>query len=547
MKKFAPKSQNQKTYLRAIQRNKVVFCTGPAGTGKAQPLDSIVQTPSGPIKMGDIKTGDFVLNPNGKSVEVLQIYPQGIKDVYVISFNDGTKVECCGDHLWEIVDSGSDNKIRVVDTNWIKKHIYRGKQQKSYRCHMPVCHPIELIPVDVSIDPYILGCLLGDGCLQQYRIRLSTADHEMVDSFVSEFGIDNIIQSTSRPYDYEIKNKTLHDDLQRIGLIKTKSATKFIPENYKHNTIAVRHAVLQGLFDTDGSMCGNKVEYVTVSEQLAKDVQWIVESLGGTCKITTRIPTYTHNGQRKEGQLAYRCYIKLEHHMPFRLSRKAGLVKPYVKYRTKRVIVDVQYSRTVETQCILIDDPRHLYLTDHFIPTHNTAVATRYGITQLLDGSIGRLIICRPLVQAGEDTGFLPGGIEEKLDPYVRPVFDELKPYITCTQLAQFIKDGMVEIVPFAFMRGRNFHNAYIIADEIQNATYEQIRMLLTRIGHESKMVLNGDPHQSDLQLKDQGALVRLANVLQTVPDVAWVQLENEDIIREQVVADMLAAMEAQG
>jgi phosphate starvation-inducible PhoH-like protein len=176
--------------------------------------------------------------------------------------------------------------------------------------------------------------------------------------------------------------------------------------------------------------------------------------------------------------------------------------------------------------------------------TGKTALATRYGISQLLEQTTGKLVICRPLVQAGEDTGFLPGGIEDKLDPYVRPIFDELKLYVDCKQLKSMFENDMIEIVPFAYMRGRNFHNAYIIADEAQNATYEQLKMLLTRIGRQSRMIVNGDIQQSDLQSRDQGGLLKCASVLQTVKNIAWVQLEREDIVREPIVADIVAALD---
>lgn len=176
--------------------------------------------------------------------------------------------------------------------------------------------------------------------------------------------------------------------------------------------------------------------------------------------------------------------------------------------------------------------------------TGKTLVSTRYGITQVLEQTVGKLVICRPLVQAGEDTGYLPGGIEEKLDPYVRPIFDELKLYLKCEQLKQMLMDGMLEIVPFAYMRGRNFHNSFIIADEAQNATYEQMKMLLTRIGRQSKMIINGDPHQSDLTHQSQGGMVRCAKLLQHIDDIAWIQLTREDVVREQIVSDIIQALE---
>jgi phosphate starvation-inducible PhoH-like protein len=173
-----------------------------------------------------------------------------------------------------------------------------------------------------------------------------------------------------------------------------------------------------------------------------------------------------------------------------------------------------------------------------------TAIATRFAINEFLQQKYGRIIITRPLVQAGESTGYLPGDINNKMDPFVRPIYDELKLYIDCKQLRAYMEEGLIEIVPFAFMRGRNFHNAFILADESQNATFDQLKMLLTRLGRESKMVVNGDITQSDIPYRDRGALSMYAKELASVEGINSVYLTNEDIVREPVVADLLAVLE---
>lgn len=176
--------------------------------------------------------------------------------------------------------------------------------------------------------------------------------------------------------------------------------------------------------------------------------------------------------------------------------------------------------------------------------TGKTHIATALGVIGLIKGDYSRLIITRPLVQSGEDTGFLPGDIKKKLDPYMRPIYDELHQYVSYTELQTLFNSEKIEICPFAYMRGRNFHNCFIIADECQNASYSQIKMLLTRIGKESKMVLTGDSMQSDLPNHKRGGFEEYTRIMGNVPNVGVFSLDRSDIVREQVVEDMIKAME---
>ena len=173
-----------------------------------------------------------------------------------------------------------------------------------------------------------------------------------------------------------------------------------------------------------------------------------------------------------------------------------------------------------------------------------TAIATRFAISEFLQQKYGRLIITRPLVQAGENTGYLPGDINNKMDPFMRPIFDELKTFIDAKQLRTFIEEEFIEIVPFAYMRGRNFHNAFVLADEAQNATFDQLKMLLTRIGRETKMVINGDITQSDIPYNTRGALQTYAEVLSQVAGIGVINLSMSDIQREPIVSSLLEVLD---
>jgi len=176
--------------------------------------------------------------------------------------------------------------------------------------------------------------------------------------------------------------------------------------------------------------------------------------------------------------------------------------------------------------------------------TGKTHIATSMAIMGLIKEKYEKVIITRPMVQAGEDTGYLPGNIREKTAPYLRPIFDELLCYISNSDIATLMNSGQIEICPLAYMRGRNFHHCFIVADECQNASEKQLMMLLTRIGKGSKIVLTGDNSQSDLSYRTQGGLVSCKNGLLNVEGIGIVELNTQDIVREPIVARIVTAMQ---
>jgi hypothetical protein len=177
-------------------------------------------------------------------------------------------------------------------------------------------------------------------------------------------------------------------DTRALGLTGTRAVSKFIPYIYKFNGVADRVALLQGLLDTDGSVDGaSRIEFSTVSKQLARDVIELVQSLGGTATLSERIPTYTYQGQRRQGRRSYRLNIALPAEIrPFRLSRKANRYTHRPKYPPSRAITEVQYVGRKQAQCIAVDAPDHLYVTDDYIVTHNTMIG------MLIAHAMGKLI-----------------------------------------------------------------------------------------------------------------------------------------------------------
>jgi phosphate starvation-inducible PhoH-like protein len=173
-----------------------------------------------------------------------------------------------------------------------------------------------------------------------------------------------------------------------------------------------------------------------------------------------------------------------------------------------------------------------------------THIAVGMAIEYLLENKVNKIVITRPVVESGEKLGFLPGTAEEKLHPYLLPILDEIAHFIPMSQYASLKTHNKIEIVPLGLMRGRNFHNCFIVADECQNASYDQLKMLLTRIGNDSKMVLTGDVSQSDLQRYLRGGFMQLIAALGDIEGIGISELNNADIIRNPIIGKILSRLD---
>ena len=174
--------------------------------------------------------------------------------------------------------------------------------------------------------------------------------------------------------------------------------------------------------------------------------------------------------------------------------------------------------------------------------TGKTFLAVAVGLTMLLEKKIERIILSRPAVEAGERLGFLPGDMKEKVDPYLRPLYDSLYDLFDFEKIQRMIEIGDIEIAPLAFMRGRTLKNSFAILDEAQNATDTQIKMFLTRIGENSKIVVNGDPSQIDLPNKNASGLVRSKELLGHLNEIAVVDFDHSDVVRHPLVSKIVKA-----
>ena len=373
------------------------------GLGKALALDTKIYTPTGYKLMKDIKVGDYVLGRDGKPTKVLATYNHTNVEMYRITFSDGVTIDCCKDHLWKIYDQHGS---KVVDTKWFTEKDQFGKVRSEnlkamnyYKYWIDRCEPVQFEYQEVPINAYVLGALLGDGGLTSNSIFFTTADGEMIDNINDRLPKDYELCSTQSMsnIDYIIKGtkgKTnlIKKGLMELGLWKTNSHTKFIPDIYKYNSIDVRTELLQGLLDTDGyASKDNLLAFTSVSKQLCDDVRFLVESLGGianyhtgVCKYNNKVTGTTHN-----------LTIRFDRPQLYvTLNRKKSLLKER-KFKPHRSIISVEKIENTNAKCITVDNDEHLYLAEHFIVTHNTKQSIDIAVAKKLQkGYKHCLIIC---------------------------------------------------------------------------------------------------------------------------------------------------------
>lgn len=375
------------------------------GLGKALPITEVVLTPSGPQPIGTLVVGDYVIGRDGLPTRVIGVFPQGVRPCYKITFTDGATVNCDNEHLWAVrskVQKYREEPYRVVTLNQI---VSEGlKSQSGWRHFIPMTEPVAFDGDPLPIDPYVMGALLGDGYLNKHSPKFTTADAEMVET------IDAALPAGIRlisygGYDYGVttgKNNgrkpnpnPVHSALRELGLVGSRSETKFIPHVYKYASIQDRIRILQGLLDTDGHVrpIDNNVEYTSTSQRLASDVAFIVRSLGGRARIRKK-PT-TH-------QMAYRMSICLPDQItPFSLTRKASVYRPRPKYKPTRAICGVEKIADAEMVCIKVAATDGLFLTADCVVTHNTECQLEF-CQKALEATNGKALILTPLAVAGQ-------------------------------------------------------------------------------------------------------------------------------------------------
>jgi DNA polymerase III delta prime subunit len=380
-----------KTIRQELKHGSHVFLmTGPAGTGKAQPLDSPVLGKSGFIPMGSLKVGDLIYDFNGLLVPVLGVYPQGKKKIYKITFSDGTSTKASGNHLWRVQTNDQRNKIRpgymVLKT---KDFLTKARGSPGGNMwYIPLTAPVLFVEKKVLIDPYLLGVMIADGSLHgNFSLSLNERDiKERVSDIL--FSYDCHLSDRVNVCDYSIKMNHHSGAMNEKGVVynplrkniddyglAVKSEDKFVPVDYLYNSIDIRLDILRGLFDSDGYVHGSQMIYTTVSSRLADNVAFLVRSLGGVASINEHNSFYTYKGQRKQGQNAFDVRIMLDNDLlPF-TSKKHNSHFTIPQRTPYKQVKRVDYIGREECQCIYIGSQSHCYLTDDFIVTHNTTLA----------------------------------------------------------------------------------------------------------------------------------------------------------------------------
>ena len=358
-----------------------------AGLGKAQPLDSKVLTPIGWKQMGDIKIGDKVINSQGTHSNVIGVFPQGKKGIYRITFSDGSQVESTEDHLWNIQSHNERARNQGFKTKQLKEFMNDFKTNLGRRkCFIPMVSPVHFNYQPVSLDPYLLGLLIGNGGMSAGTVYFTDSNLEKLESVNTLIPIGVSVKNTDRNITVrlsktegrkggsQLKNP-LTNSLQELGLMGKLSKEKFIPDVYKFNSLEIRLALFQGLMDTDGSVYDNTtMEFCSASKRLAEDVVFLVQSFGGTAKLKYKKTSWSYKGIKKYGE-AWRVMISLPNEIkPFRVKVKANKLKERTKYSPYRAIEKIEYIGKKMCQCIAVDSSDSLYVTDNFILTHNTLI-----------------------------------------------------------------------------------------------------------------------------------------------------------------------------
>jgi phosphate starvation-inducible protein PhoH and related proteins len=448
--------------------------------GRSQPISTPVLTPSGFRPIGTLRIGDLVIGLNGQVTPVIGVYPQGRRPVFRLSAQDGASTLCCGEHLWHVF-TASDRRRgkpgRVLDTQELMGRLRSFHQ---HRYELPLLSgPAEFEPRKVPIDPYALGLLLGDGCITTRTTpTFSTADPELAAAL--EGTLEDIELHRKGGTDYTLRHVHGHRGgvivanpitvaLRELDLSGNTSSTKFIPEDYLHNSPEVRIGVLQGLLDTDGgpvTQSGRtcRIQYTTCSDTLRDDVLYLVRSLGGVgywrCrKAEGRRPGLADGRPVEHRHDAFVIDIRLPAGIqPFRLQRKKEVYDREGGGRPMRFIDSIDPAGEAECVCIQVAAPDSLYVTSDFLVTHNT------------------------------------------------------------------------------------LNDSFIILDEAQNTSPEQMKMFLTRLGFNSKMVVTGDITQIDLPREQHSGLVVVADILKDLEGIEFVRFGEEDVVRHKLVRRIVAA-----
>jgi replicative DNA helicase len=381
-----------------LQRQDLIIIAARPSMGKAQPLDAKVLTEKGWKTMGELEVGDDLASTDGRPSTVIGVFPQGVKQIYRVTFSDGRAAEACGEHLWNVYYR-SWPAPKVLSTDEVAALLKRRRYKK--RLWIDTCSGDFGHNEPLPVDPWLLGILIGEGDLS--ALRFSTASPAALTRMADGPGCELALRHAGK-YDYRIVQASGHrragrygvwpnplrEELKSLGLWGRRSESKFIPDLYKTAKRESRLALLQGLLDADGwvERCG-AVRFSSSSEQLADDVVELARSLGGCAMKKSKQPFYTYKDQRKQGRPSF--VVNIAHPQPeslFTLPEKRAHLSASRERRRMPAFVSIEPVRQAEARCIAITHPSRLYITDNYVVTHNTALALNMAQYAAKNGNV---------------------------------------------------------------------------------------------------------------------------------------------------------------
>ena len=395
------------------KENRLGIYVGLAGTGKAMPKDTLIPTPDGERLLGEIKVGDFVFDRKGHPTKVLGVYDRGVRRCFELTFSDGRKTRCCDEHIWPCYTSKKNLKNLTLQ-EMMEKGI-RISAKSGGRFRMPINGCVEFSEKELPVHPYILGVFLGDGCCKERYLTLSSNDLPVVEK-VAKLLNATAEKLSENNYSWRfmkggkaITTKEVFGDI--ASWVMRGSNEKAIPADYLHGSRDQRIALLQGLFDTDGSVSSKSnglASFSTTSSELYAGVSYLLRSLGFPTSTSSKAVC---RGRVKQNGTCSTDYVIRTHLKPEQFDVCFSLPRQVEKLRsvfgtwkrpskcTERVaLTDVREIEPCEQVCILVDNPEHLFLANDFLVTHNTHRAIEDWFVPSFNGGKNLMVSLSTLV-----------------------------------------------------------------------------------------------------------------------------------------------------
>jgi predicted phage terminase large subunit-like protein len=487
---------NEKQHALLMYMGEECLFGGAAGGGKGLTKNGIVMTQYGPQSFFDLEVGHRVYAPDGSLTKIMQVTDRGEQDVYDVEFSDGAKIRVDADHLWLVKMASKIQKTlakrgvagRVVPTWWLARWMEQQSENKrQYRPMVPLSQPLEFSRVIDNrwghkrlVDPYLLGVVIGDGHITDYKIEISSVDEEIYQR-IRLLGID--VQRKNHIHVLRDDNRTLRL-LNDMGLKNASSWNKFIPEPYRLAPVADRINLLQGLFDTDGTIQKDgKASYCSTSKQLALDVQWLLRSIGFKATIYEKEASYRDkNGTKVSCRLAYNIHVSgQDTDCLFHLTRKKNRCTPQQKTGW-RTITNITRAGREHTKCITVDHPSGLFVADDFIVTHNSAGGAIASLQYFDVNGYAALLLRRTWSELTMKGGLIPM-MREWLAPFER------KKQVSWSEANRNFKSNEGAVIQFGHMEHESdiykylgTEWQYIFFDQLENFTEEMYLYMHSRL-----------------------------------------------------------------